>query len=134
MARTPKDVTDAELAVLEVLWQRTDATVREIAEELYPGGSHSETATVQKLSERLLAKNYVARNRDVRPARFRAAVDRAELIGRHLKGVADKLCSGSFTPLLTHLVESAGLNPDTIQQLREQVERMDAARKEDDDT
>ena len=128
MARTPKEVTDAELSVLEVLWQQECATARELAALLYPGGSTSETATVQKLCERLLAKNYVARDATVRPATFRAAVDRPDLIGRHLKNLADKLCAGSLTPLLTQLVESASLDPDDLQQLREQVDRLDSER------
>jgi BlaI family penicillinase repressor len=132
MARTPKEVTDAELAVLEVLWSRELATVREIAADLYPGGGNSETATVQKLCERLLAKKYVRRNRKVRPATFAAAVDRSHLIGRHLSNLADKLCSGSITPLLTHLVESGGLTADDLSALRQQVERLDTRGKSAD--
>ena len=130
MARTPKDVTDAELAVLEVLWQKAEATVRELAEVLYPGGGNSETATVQKLCERLLHKRCVARNRRVRPSTFRAVVGRDDLIGRQLKSVADKLCSGSLAPLLSHLVESAGLDQDEIARLREQVDRLDRQRRQ----
>jgi predicted transcriptional regulator len=125
MARTPKDVTDAELAVLEVLWDRAAATVREIAERLYPGAGHSETATVQKLCERLLRKKFIRRNRQVRPAVFAAAIDRGTLIGRHLRSVADKLCSGSLTPLLSHLVEAGELTRDDLRALREQVARLD---------
>jgi BlaI family transcriptional regulator, penicillinase repressor len=132
MARTPKDVTDAELAVLEVLWRHGAMRVREIADLLYPGGSHSESATVQKLCERLLCKRYVTRDRQVRPATFAAGINRDDLIGRHLKGVADKLCSGSFAPLLTHLVESADLDAADLQKLRDQVARLD--RQEPDST
>lgn len=128
MARTPKDVTDAELAILEVLWQRDEATVRELAGILYPGGGNSESATVQKLCERLASKRYVARNRRVRPSTFRAVVDRDDLIGRQLKNVADKLCDGSLAPLLTHLVESGRLEPDDIARLRDQVDRLDRGR------
>lgn len=131
MARTPKEVTDAELTVLEVLWQRDRASVREITDVLYPGGGNSETATVQKLCERLLSKKYVGRDRKLRPTTFHAAVDRSGLIGRHLKGVADKLCSGSFTPLLTHLVEAADLNEADIEELRRHVEQLDAERRRD---
>ena len=137
MTRTPKEVTDAELAVLEVLWERGASTVREIADTLYPGGANSEAATVHKLCERLLRKRYVSRNRQVRPATFQAFVDRADLIGRHLKGLADRLCSGSLTPLFTQLVEAAGLDPKDTKKLREQVERLDAetrrARLSEDD-
>ncbi len=128
MARTPKDVTDAELAILELLWQRGTATVRELSEGLYPDAEVPQMATVQKLCERLLAKKYLARNARVRPAKFRAVVDRSKLIGRQLKSVADKLCAGSLSPLLTHLVESGDLNSDDLRQLREQVERLDKKR------
>lgn len=30
MARTPQDITDAELSVLQVIWERQTATVREL--------------------------------------------------------------------------------------------------------
>jgi predicted transcriptional regulator len=128
MVRTAREVTDAELAVLEELWRRESATVRELTEALYPGGGASETATVHKLCERLIGKNYVARDDKVRPYTFRATVDRAGLIGRHLENVADKLCAGSLTPLLTHLVDSVGLDADEARQLREYVERLDAGK------
>jgi predicted transcriptional regulator len=53
MARTPNDITDAELGVLQVLWDLGSATVREIVERLYPESTLSLHATVQKLLERL---------------------------------------------------------------------------------
>ncbi len=126
MARTPKDVTDAELAILEVLWRRDCATVREIAEEIYPAGGNSKSATVQKLCERLLSKQCVARNGSVRPATYLASVAREELIGRQLEDVANKLCAGSLTPLFSSLVESASLSQADLEALREQVERAQA--------
>ena len=55
MARTPQDVTDAELAVLQVLWELETATVREITDRLYLEGT---TATVQKLLERLELRGF----------------------------------------------------------------------------
>jgi len=38
MARTPQDVTDAELAVLQVLWDQGPCTRRLLTDQLYPGG------------------------------------------------------------------------------------------------
>ena len=63
MARTPKDVTDAELAVLNLLWDWESATIRRLTDELYPGGNFAHYTTVQKLLERLEAKGCVARQR-----------------------------------------------------------------------
>ena len=63
MARTPQDVTDAELAVLQVLWEQGPATIRQLTDRLYPEGKTSHYATVQKLLERLQAKGCVSRDR-----------------------------------------------------------------------
>jgi predicted transcriptional regulator len=128
MSRSAKDVTDAELAVLEVLWQRGRSAIRELTDALYPGGGASELATVQKLCERLTAKGFVARDRRTRPQVFSAAIDRQELIGRQLRQVADKLCAGSLTPLLTHLVAGRALSKDEIAELSALIERLDYTR------
>ncbi|MBV9122830.1 MAG: BlaI/MecI/CopY family transcriptional regulator, partial [Planctomycetes bacterium] len=56
MARTPRDVTDTELAILEVLWERGQATRRQLMDALYPGGGPAQYATIQKLLERLEGK------------------------------------------------------------------------------
>ena len=38
MPRTPHDVTDTELAILQVLWDQEAATIRRLTDALYPGG------------------------------------------------------------------------------------------------
>jgi BlaI family transcriptional regulator, penicillinase repressor len=130
MARKPRDVTDAELGVLQVLWAEAPSTTRQIMDRLYVDGSPSHYATVQKLLERLEAKGFVTRRARGRINEFEAVVDRDELIGRRLQATADTLCEGSLTPLLTHLVESASLSADELCNLRSLVERLD--RSQDD--
>ena len=129
MPRNAKDVTDAELAVLEVLWQRGRSAIRELTDALYPQGGASELATVQKLCERLAAKGFVARDRRTRPQTFSAAIDRQELIGRQLKAVADKLCAGSLTPLLSHLVAGRVLERHEVAELQALIDRLDRTPK-----
>src|SRR5512139_4269942 len=103
MARRPQDVTDAELDVLRALWDNGPATIRALADRLYPGGGTSEYATVQKLLERLEDKGHVAHRTEGRSNVFSARVKREELVARRLRETAEKLCDGSLTPLLTHL-------------------------------
>ncbi len=126
MARTPqKNVPDAELAVLQVLWDRGPATVRELTDVLYPEGKASQYATVQKLLERLEERECVTRDRRPWPHVFRAAVDREELIGRQLRAVAEKLCGGSLAPLLTHLLRIEHLSPKERENLRTFMDELD---------
>jgi len=125
MARTPQDITDAELAVLQVLWDEGPCSIRRITDVLYPDGKTAQYATVQKLLERLEAKGCVRRDRRAAVHQFVAAIDRDELIGRRLQSVAEKLCGGSWTPLLTHLVHNQKLSAQDRQALRELIEELD---------
>ncbi|MGE3804292.1 MAG: BlaI/MecI/CopY family transcriptional regulator [Gemmataceae bacterium] len=130
MPRTPQDITDAELAVLQSLWDQGAATIRQLADQLYPGGTSAHYATVQKLLERLEGKGCVRRARKPGGHVFAAAIDRDELIGRRLRTMAEKLCGGSLSPLLTHLVQAARLSPRERQELRDLLEDLDAKRKQ----
>lgn len=123
MTDKPRDVTDSELAVLDVLWEQPDATIREITEAVYDEYSPSAHATVQKLLERLEAKDCVSRDRSGFAHRFRASIGRGELIDRQLEAVADKLCEGSLTPLLLHLAGRTNLTAAERRQLRKLIER-----------
>jgi predicted transcriptional regulator len=126
MARTPQDVTDAELAVLQALWDHGGvATVRQLTDALYPDGTAAQYATVQKLLERLEAKGCVRRDREKWPHVFTSAVDRDDLIGQRLRSVAEKLCGGSLTPLLTHLLRTERLTPEERQELRSFMEELE---------
>lgn len=124
MARTPQDVTDTELAVLQVLWERGPSTRRQITDVLYPGGGPSHFTTVQKLLERLESKGHVARGVGEGPVTFAATIDREQLISRRLLDVADKLCGGSLTPLLMNLVRAKPLTPRELRELQDLLQEL----------
>jgi BlaI family transcriptional regulator, penicillinase repressor len=118
MVRRPADdVTDTELAMLQVLWERGEATRRQVADALYPGGGESHYATVQKLLERLEKKEFVRHDRREGILVFRANVDRDEFIRRRLQGLAEKLCGGAVAPLVMNLVRSQPLSAAEVEEL-----------------
>lgn len=104
------DIPDAELAVLQALWQQGPTTIRQLADLLYPGGKAAQYGTVQKLLERLEGKGCVRRDRAPWPHVFEAIIDRESLIGWRLRQTAEKLCGGSMTPLLLHLLRAEPLS------------------------
>jgi BlaI family transcriptional regulator, penicillinase repressor len=123
-AHESHDVTETELALLDVLWERgRPCSIRQLTDALYPGGGSAQYATVQKLLDRLEAKGFVARDRSAFVHVFWATVGREELIGRRLRTMADKLCGGSLVPLLTHLVRTAPLTAAERQSLRDLIGR-----------
>lgn len=118
MARPIQDVTEAELAVLREIWDRGSSTIRQICEAIYPEGGTSRYATVQKLLERLESKGCVSRDRSDSVHTFTASIARDDLIGSRLRAVAETLCDGSLTPLISNLVRSQGLSREELSALR----------------
>ena len=129
MKRSQADATDAELALLQALWDHGPATIRQLVERVYAQDGTSVYATVQKLLDRLETKECVVRDRSVPVHVFQAAIGRDELIGRRLRAVADSLCGGSLTPLLTQLVEGAELTAQDRKDLRALIDRLDCKRR-----
>jgi predicted transcriptional regulator len=128
MSRQHQDVTEAELAVLQCLWDFGPATIRQLVELVYGQSGASVYATVQKLLDRLESKGFVERDRGGPVHRFAAAINRDELIGRRLRAVADSLCGGSLSPLLTHLVEGRGLSDAERRELHSLINKLDRKR------
>lgn len=125
MVRRPKDVTTAELAILEQLWDVESTTVAQLAQQLYGASTPSEIATVQKLLVRLEGKGWVARDRDQWPHQFQAAMNREELISQRLQTTADELCDGTINGLLTHLINSRDFKSKDRRRLRKLLDELD---------
>ena len=123
MARDRQDITEAEMGVMQILWDRGSSATRQIADAIQ--GEAADTvqyATVQKQLERLEAKGFVRRDRTLYVHVFSAAMEREELIGRRIREMADKLCGGSLAPILSHLARSQPLSNDERQALRELID------------
>jgi predicted transcriptional regulator len=115
--RAAEDVTDTELAILQILWDRGEATRRQITDSLYPGGGEAHYATVQNLLGRLERKGFVRHEPEGNVLVFAATVERDELIRRRLQGLADKLCGGALAPLVMNLIRSRPLSAAEVEEL-----------------
>lgn len=119
MPRKPQPASDAELAILKLLWDAESLTAKEIREKLYPEGTASDHGTVQKLLQRLESKGLVARDRRSFAHLFRAKVSRSTLAGQQLETLAQKLTEGSLVPLIMHAVGSTKLTPQERKEIRQ---------------
>jgi predicted transcriptional regulator len=118
MSGPPAHVTEAELRVLKVLWERASQSAREITESLYSRMTSSDIGTVQTLLARLEAKGFIRRDRSRHVHRFSPAVTSADFAGRQFEAMVEKLSDGSLAPLLAHLVQSGGLSDEERAELR----------------
>jgi predicted transcriptional regulator len=118
MSKKKLSATDAELAVLRLLWESESLTAREIREVLYPGGTSSDHGTVQKLLQRLEKKQLVIRDSTAFVHVFRAKVSRGEMAGQQLESLAEKLTDGSLVPFIMHAVGSRSLTAQERKEIR----------------
>lgn len=111
-------LANAELALMEQLWEQDRLTARRIRELLYPQASKAQHGTVQRLLQRLEEKGYVDRDRELPVHLFTARVSRQAYAGSQLESLADKLTGGSLAPLITHLLENRKISRAEIRRLR----------------
>jgi predicted transcriptional regulator len=123
VSKRPQAVTDAELAVLKVLWRSRPQTARGLTEAIYPGGAESEFASVHSFLQRLERKGLVTRDRRAAPHIFSAAVSQVDVVGSELAALADRLGDGSITPLILHLVAQKRLTKKEATEIRTILDR-----------
>ncbi len=111
-------LANAELAVMNLLWQNDRVTARYLREQLYPDANKAQHGTVQRLLQRLEEKGYVERDRSLSVHFFSAAISRETYAGQQLESLADRLTAGSYAPLITHLVEEKRISRDEIKRIR----------------
>jgi len=113
-----KSISEAELAVLEVLW-KAPAGPNELQEKLAKKGPDWAYTTVQTLLHRLLEKGFVTRRREGVTQLYSAAVDRDELVAQHVSDLAQRLCQGALSPLLAGLVKARRFSKGDLARFRQ---------------
>lgn len=129
MATRRPAISDTELEVLKVLWDRSEGTVREILEELKPQKRWAYT-TVQTLLNRLQTKGYVRSDRSGSAHIYRPAVSRDQLLQLRLNDLSKKLCEGTASPLVMALVEGVRFTPEEIDQFRKLLNQLEEPKDE----
>lgn len=106
-------ISDAEHAVMEVLWDKSPLTAQEVSERVAPDRDWSAN-TVKTLLGRLLAKNIIAHEEDGRRYRYRPIVARADYVEGESRRLMDRLFGGRLSPLVAHLAERDVLSDQDI--------------------
>ena len=115
-------LTNAEISLMELLWETNPLTARQIRERLYDDSEKSQHGTVQRLLQSLEEKGFVGRDRSLGVQLFSPTLSREAYGGRQLESLAEKLTGGSIAPLLTHLLETDKIDKAEIQRLRKVLE------------
>jgi len=109
-------ISDAEHAVMEVLWERAPLTATDVSEALEQERDWS-LQTVKTLLSRLVAKSVVAHEADGRRYLYRPLVEREAYVAHESRRLVDRLFGGKVTPLVAHLSETQQLSDKDIAEI-----------------
>ncbi len=109
-------ISDAEHAVMEVLWDDSPLTAQDVTERVDPARGWS-AATVKTLLGRLLTKEAVRHEVDGRRYLYSPAVQREDYVARESDRLIDRLFGGRLTPLVAHLAERDALSAQDITEI-----------------
>lgn len=109
-------ISDAEHAVMEVLWANAPLSAQDVAERVSPDRGWSAN-TVKTLLGRLLAKNVIAHEEDGRRYLYRPLIERQDYVVGESRRLMDRLFGGRLTPLVAHLAESDELTDQDIAEI-----------------
>lgn len=119
MAR-PTRVGKLELLVLEQLWQRGEASVVQVHEDLSKRRRLAPT-TVSTMLRRMESKGLVAHRTEERRFLYRPLVERRALRGSMVGELVDQLFGGNANELVSHLVEEGKIDPKQLERLRQAI-------------
>ena len=109
-------ISDAEHAVMEVLWEAAPLTAQDVVDRVAPDRGWSGN-TVKTLLGRLLAKNVISHEADGRRYLYRPAVERDAYLTRESRRFIDRLFGGKLTPLVAHLAEQDALSAEDVAEI-----------------
>lgn len=122
---TQPRLTRLELRIMESLWQRGSASVREIQESLPARGRPAYT-TVQTVLTRLEAKKAVRRAKKISNAHiYEPLVTRDAARGRLVDELLG-LFGGRAAPLMSHLIEAGHLTLQDVEEARRALKKADS--------
>lgn len=109
-------ISDAEHAVMEVLWQRAPQTAAEVADALADDRDWT-LQTVKTLLSRLTNKGAVAFEQDGRRYLYRPILAREDYVGDESRRLVDRLFGGRAAPLIAHLAERQTFSAEDIAEI-----------------
>lgn len=114
-------LTPQELEIMKVVWQKGEATVREVYEVLRERRKLAYT-TVMTMMKVLEGKGHLKRRAEDRAYVYRPTKPEAAVVRSMVQEFVDRLFDGAAQPLLVHLVKDRRLSKKELEELARQIE------------
>lgn len=117
-----RDLTDLQVELLEVLWERGEATVAEVQEALLADRGLA-MSTVATLLSRLDRRGVVTHRAAGRQYVYRAQVSREQVRDSMVSALTHRMFSGDVAELVNHLLTEAEISPGDLARVKRMISR-----------
>lgn len=118
-------LTSLQLSILQILWDRGEATTQDVWEALLEERTLALT-TVATLLTRLERKQVLTHRREGRQHVFRPTVTRAEVRRSKVRDLTENLFDGDVAALVSHLVRTDEVDAEELARIRVMLEEAEA--------
>jgi BlaI family transcriptional regulator, penicillinase repressor len=121
-------LTEAELRLMEVLWQKGASTVQQVQESLQKATplAYNSVLTTMRILEK---KGYVKHVKDGRAHVYTALVERQEASRSEIRHLVNRFFKDSHEMLVLNILEDRGVDAEELQRLRDVLEGNKPAEK-----
>jgi predicted transcriptional regulator len=123
MKPKPPTLTPQELEIMKLVWQKGEATVRDVFEDLHARRKIAYT-TVMTVMKVLEGKGHLKKRQHDRAYVYRPTQPESTTVGSMVREFVDRLFDGAAKPLLVHLVKSRRLTKRELEELARQIEEV----------
>ena len=123
------EITELQLAILRLLWDRGEATVAELWEALYEQRGLAQT-TIATLVARLQRRGIVARRTRDRQYVYRATITEPDVQHSMVSELTERLFAGDAAALVTHLIAASDMSPGDLARVKRMIENAQAPKGE----
>ncbi len=121
--RTGERISDAEHAVMEVLWERAPRTAAEVCDTVCEARGWS-MPTVKTLLSRLVTKGAVATEPHGRKFLYSPLIERSDYVGGESRRLVDRLFGGKPASLFAQLAENEVLTDKDLEEIESLLKEM----------
>ncbi|MHB1561172.1 MAG: BlaI/MecI/CopY family transcriptional regulator [Isosphaeraceae bacterium] len=124
MARPPaRELTERELEVMHVFWDRGESTVADVRDALAAQGLDRAYTTIATLVRILTDKEFLIQTNNERPFSYRPGRSYEDVSRKLLGELIERVFRGSREQLLVRLMEQRKLTPEELALLRDALNR-----------
>jgi BlaI family transcriptional regulator, penicillinase repressor len=125
--------TDAELDILQVLWEKSPETVRFVNDELNkrrnPEDKEIGYTTTLKIMQLMLDKSLLTREIVERSHIYKPSVSQEITQTQVIKGVVDNAFGGSASSLVMRALGSGATKPEDLEKIKALIQEIEAGQK-----